>query len=66
MKDVNLQKHLLQNPNLINLDFDSRMSLIRQLKIDTKFFADRNIMDYSMLLVIEEKNNESIALSRKT
>ena len=42
------------------------MALIRQLKVDTKFLADRNIMDYSLLLVIEEKNNESIALSFAT
>ena len=53
MKDVNLQHLLLKDPNLVNIKLEHRTQIIKQLSKDTKFLAERNIMDYSLLLVIE-------------
>lgn len=54
-KDQDLLKILRQYPELLNLKLEDRMQLIRQLERDSKFLAMHNIMDYSLLLAIEEK-----------
>lgn len=54
LKDIELIKILRTYPDILNLTLDDRMKLIKQLEKDSMFLRSQNIMDYSLLLAIEE------------
>jgi thiamine pyrophosphokinase len=60
MKDLDLTRLIYKKPMLINMNYSDRYNLIETLKADSSFLCQRNIMDYSLLLIIEEKPHQSI------
>jgi hypothetical protein len=45
----------VRHPNLVVVQCSDYFTLMENIKKDTQFLADNNIMDYSMLLSIEDK-----------
>lgn len=54
LKDNELRKIVMSCPDIINLSLGTRMDMVRQLERDTKFLESQGLMDYSLLLVVEE------------
>jgi hypothetical protein len=59
MKDLNfLEISKQMNEKLIEFNQEDRAYLQQILKSDSKFLADHNLMDYSLLLTIEQSNSK--------
>lgn len=54
LKDNEIRTMLKVKPELICMRLDQRMKLIKTLDNDSKFLAKLGLMDYSLLLIIEE------------
>jgi len=55
LKDVNLLRMKELDPCLLDFKPLDRHNIMRNIKSDTEFLRDNNLMDYSLLLAIEEK-----------
>lgn len=44
----------VRHPGLVNISFEDYNKVMKKLKKDSKFLMDNNIMDYSLLLAIED------------
>ena len=54
LKDLNfLEIQQKKNKNLINIDNFVKKNILKIIKIDSEFLRDNNILDYSLLLTIE-------------
>ena len=60
MKDVNF---IESNDLFLFLDTDDRDQLIEQIKSDTEFLHSLNIMDYSLLLGVNDQKEIRLARS---
>jgi hypothetical protein len=59
LKDQDLQNILkFKEPNLINISLEDKRKIIKSLKEDIGFFASQNIMDYSLLLSVEDRADQ--------
>jgi len=54
LKDIDLENLLNQDPLLVNMRLEDRRNLMRQLKKDVEFLKSKNLMDYSLLLAVEQ------------
>ena len=54
LKDIDLDNLLNQDPLLVNMRLEDRRNLMRQLKKDVEFLKSKNLMDYSLLLAVEQ------------
>lgn len=54
LKDNELRKIVQLQPDLLNLKLDDRMTIIKTLEHDSKFLMEHGMIDYSLLLIIEE------------
>lgn len=60
MKDQDLRHILLfKDPNLINISIEDKRRIIQSIKGDIEFFETNNIMDYSLLLSVEDTNGST-------
>ena len=71
LKDVDLTHILQQDTNQINLNLVDKITLMRQLQRDVGFLEKLGLMDYSLLLVIEERSStkqsfEDLTIGRST
>ncbi len=54
LKDLNfLEIQQKKNKNFINIDNFVKKNILKIIKIDSEFLRDKNILDYSLLLTIE-------------
>jgi len=58
LKDNDLRSMLSYFPNLVNLKFDDRMKIVKRLQSDADFLERLKLMDYSLLLAIEESHSD--------
>jgi hypothetical protein len=65
LKDLDFVNYVRNHDSdLINLKADDRLDLIKQLDADTSFLEVQGLMDYSLLLAIEEINQNQSDKSR--
>ena len=57
LKDNDLKELISVYPNMINLSFADRMAVVQRLQSDADFLESQGIMDYSLLIAIEESNS---------
>mmetsp|Transcript_116097 Transcript_116097/g.161147 ORF Transcript_116097/g.161147 Transcript_116097/m.161147 type:complete len:81 (-) Transcript_116097:345-587(-) len=57
LKDVNLLRLKELDTSLLDFKPHDRCTIIRNIQNDCDFLRDNNLMDYSLLLAIEEKPN---------
>ena len=54
LKDINIKQMLKKEPDLVAFEHLDSIRLMRTLKKDVEFLRSMGIMDYSLLLGIEE------------
>ena len=65
LKDMNLLK-MKDTSNLLNLSDEQARDIQAQMEKDSSFLRDHNIMDYSLLLVIEKMQSMKMSTTRNT
>jgi len=55
LKDVNLLRLKELDPAMLDFKPKDRLRILRSIRNDCEFLCENNLMDYSLLLAIEEK-----------